>query len=177
MVKVERRYLFAGENLTYVSIHVAQIPNRDFGCDREVIEVPENSAEAKKWPLWRPPGCEVSPTSASPDLLQVSSEPNVATPITPVAPTSGKRPGPRKPRTSLPSLPSQKAKKLSTLDKSAMDWRAHINAEQEKSGLKDELEAHRRGGGYLGKVDFLRRVDERKEGAIEANKSSKRRRP
>jgi len=136
MVKVEKRYLFAGESVT------------------EVVEVPEDSTDAKKWPLWCPP--------------------------VPAPQPSGKRLGPRKPRTSLPSLPtssSQKVKKLSTLDKSAMDWRAHINAEQEKSGLMDELEAHRKGGGYLEKVDFLKRVEERKEGALEANKSSKRRRP
>jgi hypothetical protein len=55
-----------------------------------------------------------------------------------------------------------------------MDWRAHVQ-EQEGSGLKDELEANRRSGGYLEKVDFLKRVDERKEEAIEASKSFKRR--
>jgi len=57
-----------------------------------------------------------------------------------------------------------------------MDWQAHINAEQERSGLKDELEINRKGGGYLEKVDFLKRVEERKEGALEASKSTKRRR-
>lgn len=53
-----------------------------------------------------------------------------------------------------------------------MDWQSHINAE----GLKSELEANRRGGGYLEKVEFLQRVDERKEDALEANKKGKRRR-
>jgi hypothetical protein len=91
-------------------------------------------------------------------------------------PPPGKRPGPRKPKTSLAALPSsQKAKKLTTLDKSAMDWSAHINTQQD-SAIKDELEANRRGGGYLEKVEFLKRVDERKEDAIEASKSNKRRR-
>lgn len=55
-----------------------------------------------------------------------------------------------------------------------MDWNTHINAQPE-SGVKDELEANRRGGGYLEKVEFLKRVDERKEDVIEANKPSKRR--
>ena len=41
---------------------------------------------------------------------------------------------------------------------------------------KDELEANRRSGGYLEKIEFLKRVDERKEEALEANKSNKRRR-
>jgi hypothetical protein len=75
---------------------------------------------------------------------------------------------------SLAAIPTQKAKKLSTLDKSAMDWRAHVQA-QEGSGIKDELEANRRSGGYLEKVDFLKRVEERKEDVIEASKSTKRR--
>jgi hypothetical protein len=42
--------------------------------------------------------------------------------------------------------------------------------------MKDELEANRRGGGYLEKVEFLNRVDARKEDALEASKSTKRRR-
>lgn len=87
----------------------------------------------------------------------------------------GKRPGPRKPKTLLPGLPtSQKPKKLTTLDKSAMDWSAHINAESD-SGMKDQLEANRRGGGYLEKVEFLRRVDGRKDDILEASKPNKRR--
>jgi hypothetical protein len=56
-----------------------------------------------------------------------------------------------------------------------MDWSAHVNTHQD-STIKDELEANRRGGGYLEKVEFLKRVEERKEDAIEANKSNKRRR-
>lgn len=90
-----------------------------------------------------------------------------------------KRPGPRKPKVSLAAIPtasSQKAKKLSTLEKSAMDWRAHVQASEE-AGLKDELDANRRGGGYLEKVEFLNRVEERREDVFEASKGSKRRRP
>jgi hypothetical protein len=75
----------------------------------------------------------------------------------------------------LPSLPGpSKAKKLSTLDKSAMDWQAHVQAEQD-SGLKDELEANRRAGSYLEKVQFLKRVEERKDATLESLKTTKRR--
>jgi hypothetical protein len=42
--------------------------------------------------------------------------------------------------------------------------------------LKDELEANCRGGGYLEKVDFLKRVEEMKEEAIESSKATKGRR-
>jgi hypothetical protein len=68
---------------------------------------------------------------------------------------------------------SAKAKKLTTLDKSSMDWRAHVN--ESEPSVKDELEANRRGGGYLEKVEFLKRVDERKDGLIEMSKGKRRR--
>ncbi|KAG7446988.1 uncharacterized protein BT62DRAFT_893430 [Guyanagaster necrorhizus] len=146
MVKVEKRYLFAGENVV------------------EVVEVPEDSQDAKKWPLFSESTEDFGATIESP--LPASK---------PVPPK--KKPGPRKGKLSLNDLPGpskQRPKKLTTLDKSAMDWRSHVSAEP--SSFKDELDANRRGGGYLEKIEFLERVGERREGALEASKSSKRRR-
>jgi hypothetical protein len=41
-----------------------------------------------------------------------------------------------------------------------MDWSSHLASEAE---LREEVEEHRKGGdGYLDKVDFLGRVDERR---------------
>ncbi|KAF8067864.1 bucentaur or craniofacial development-domain-containing protein [Lyophyllum atratum] len=163
MVKIEKRYKFAGEQVV------------------EVVEVPADSADAKKWPLWRAPDdMEASAQatgSATPNLMDSTSAalPGPSTSSKPLA----KRPGPRKPKVTLGAVPtssSQKAKKISTLDKSAMDWRAHVQGSGD-AGLKDELEANRRGGGYLEKVEFLSRVGERREDVIEASKGSKRRRP
>ena len=134
---------------------------------REVVEVPIDSPDAKKWPLWSSPEETQTTVSSEPPPSEApgSSKP------------AHKRPGPRKSKVSLPSLPtpSQKAKKISTLDKSAMDWRAHVQGSE--SGLKDELEANRRSGGYIEKVEFLNRVEERKASMLEAGKSGKRRRP
>lgn len=179
-VKIQRKYRFAGEEVV------------------EVVEVPEDSLEAKKWPLWKEPLTESStdaPTEVSLPLLPVSSMPVAASssPLLPPTQTPNpvislesvstslstklpvRKPGPRKPKTSLTPLPgSSKAKKISTLDKSAMDWQTHVHAEQH-SGLKDELEANRKGGGYLEKVQFLKRVEERKDETLEALKSTKRR--
>ncbi|KAJ7731110.1 bucentaur or craniofacial development-domain-containing protein [Mycena maculata] len=152
MVKIEKRYLYAGEYTV------------------EVVEVPEGSSEAKKWPLWRPP----DESTASSSKQAIDSPQVSAGASTSVAPPAAKKPGPRKPRTSLANIPTQKARKLSTLDKSAMDWRAHVSAEP--SDMKDELDANRRGGGYLEKIEFLNRVDGRREEALEASKSTKRRR-
>jgi len=187
----------------------------------EVVEVAEDSADVKKWPLWRDSTCGDAPLSlsstdhssspaaaatmlvATPSDSLVSppnseafvpavaverttigalNQPNRSTPkVTDTSSAAGKpnirRPGPRKPKTTLAALPgSSKPKKLTTLDKSAMDWRSHVQAEQESgSSIKDELEANRRAGGYLEKVEFLKRVEERKEETLDSLKSNKRR--
>ncbi|KAJ6572051.1 bucentaur or craniofacial development-domain-containing protein [Mycena capillaripes] len=154
MVKIEKRYLYAGEYTT------------------EVVEVPEGSPEAKKWPLWRPLE-EATTSSSAQEISEASPLPSGSSASGATRPPT-KRPRPRKSKTTLSNIPTQKARKLSTLDKSAMDWRAHVNAEA--SDVKDELDANRRGGGYLEKIEFLNRVDARKEDALEASKSTKRRR-
>lgn len=178
-----------------------------FGLDahkspfREVVEVPEDSEDAKKWPRWQPNPNSVS-TSTPTESNLVSSEQvetsavdsaskgqrsaSVSQPTASSSRTSDetpppkpkKRPGPRKSKIlDISSNSGPKAKKLTTLDKSLMDWRTHVGSEEQAgSGLKDELEANRRGGGYLEKVEFLQRVGERKEEAFEASKSAKRRR-
>ncbi|OAX40619.1 hypothetical protein K503DRAFT_687193, partial [Rhizopogon vinicolor AM-OR11-026] len=157
LVKIEKRYLFAGKNIV------------------EVIEVPEDSEEAKRWPRWS----ESSSAAPTPDSSSSAAEIDASASgsVTPTQssaqkPAFGKAPGPRKPRKLLADIPTQKAKKITTLDKSAMDWRAHVTS----SDVKDELDANRRGGGYLEKMDFLQRVEDRREDAFEANKSNKRRR-
>ncbi|PCH44887.1 hypothetical protein WOLCODRAFT_139307 [Wolfiporia cocos MD-104 SS10] len=153
---------------------------------REVKEVPEDSEEARKWPRWRPPtdSPEMSGTNnptpdsaVAPETTQPQADARPDSAKAPSASTSKphvKRPGPRKPKTTLAPLPgAQKAKKLTTLDKSAMDWRSHVQAD-EQVGLKDELEANRRGGGYLEKVEFLKRVEDRKADALDATRSKRR---
>ncbi|KDQ60126.1 hypothetical protein JAAARDRAFT_32501 [Jaapia argillacea MUCL 33604] len=162
-IKIEKRYRFAGEDVV------------------EVKEVPEDSDEAKKWPLWQPPeafqgegtSSSSTPTTSSTSSLRTSQSAPHSTPSTS---KPAKRPGPRKPKTTLATIPgSQKAKKLTTLEKSAMDWQSHVESSRD-AALKDELEANRRGGGYLEKVDFLQRVEERREETFESMKSTKRRR-
>jgi hypothetical protein len=189
------------------------------------VDVPEDSTDAKKWPLWKPQegqdkgkaatpmasadsGMSKLPTKDSPPTTppalpgpssssSSSSHPVVATtPPTPQPPTTTTtttaitakpRPGRRKPKTQLAELPSSASapsqshgkglKRLTTLEKSALDWKTHVDASEERvPELATELEANRRGGGYLEKVEFLQRVDDRKNLALEANKDHKRRR-
>ncbi|KAF8899791.1 bucentaur or craniofacial development-domain-containing protein [Gymnopilus junonius] len=192
LVKIERRYRFAGEEVT------------------EVVEVPEDSPEAKIWPLWKDPkvtgplpdqtlstlasssaalepisksGASLLPAATTEDgTKSPTAMPSSASPTpTPSMPTLkletkplAKRPGPRKSRTTLGPIPGpSKAKKLTTLDKSALDWKTHL--QEAGSSVVDELEANRRAGGYLEKVEFLKRVEERKEENLDAMKSNKRR--
>ncbi|KAI0662380.1 hypothetical protein C8Q70DRAFT_1042849 [Cubamyces menziesii] len=176
-VKIVKRYRFAGEEIT------------------EVKEVPADSPEAKQWPLWTPsedmgkdnvashassqPSASNSnePAAAATSPSSSSATPSGASASTAAAKPPGKRPGPRKPKTTLAPIPKkQPAKKLTTLDKSAMDWRAHVEgAAAGGSAVKDELEANRRGGGYLEKVEFLQRVEARKEEVLDASKGKRRR--
>lgn len=134
------------------------------------MEVPEDSPDAKKWPSQAiPEGSKIN------NPVNVQQDHQIQTPNS-LPPKAPKRPGPRKPKTSLSAIPvSSNAKKISTLEKSAMDWRNHLQTERD-SGLTDELEANRRGGGYLEKVDFLKRVNERKEENLETLQGNKRRR-
>lgn len=158
--------------------------------DSEVVDVPEDSADAKKWPLWKPPNGQDEPvphdsgsgiptpsTEETPPLVAAAAAAAASTSVVPTQ-TPAKRPGRRKPKVQLaepPSAGSQKGKKLTTLEMSALDWKAHVNTSGEPE-LASELEANRRGGGYLEKVEFLRRVGDRKNETLEANKDPKRRR-
>jgi hypothetical protein len=156
-----------------------------------VIEVPEDSEDARKWPIWVDPKAAATEATkeATADATPLIDPPPVDAPATaepppaPDTPTAsaapkpaGARPGPRKSKLSAPP-PARvpKAKKLSTLDRSALDWTAHVSAAAD-GGVRDELSAHRRGGGYLERVDFLERVGGRKDELLEQSKASKRRR-
>ncbi|KAI0790392.1 bucentaur or craniofacial development-domain-containing protein [Abortiporus biennis] len=190
MIKVIKKFRFAGEEVT------------------EVITLSEDSEDAKKLPKWNPAsttddtaakkelqpsdsssmtffGIEVPASTTPGQKIETDSHSLTPGPSSFSAPQETepkkplKRPGPRKSKV-IPLVPSStKPKKLTTLDKSAMDWRSHVDNTNGETGggvLKDELEANRRGGGYLEKVDFLKRVEERKEEVLDQNKSGKRRR-
>lgn len=179
---------------------------------REVVEVPEDSDDAKKWPLWKPPATPATGAKATSEAARLPEDsrtlsvgnsssdlPESAAPSsgtyeppkpseagpsssTLVAPPR-RRPGPRKPKTTLAPLLQGKPKKLSTLEKSAMDWHAHITGAQPGTdgevpvgaeSIADELERNRRSGGYLEKVAFLERVGDRREEMFEDSRKKRR---
>jgi hypothetical protein len=150
--------------------------------DSEIVEVPEDSKDAKDWPLWKPPE---TVEEVAIDGSSTSTPPAAGLPTAPSSSSAttsqqvvNRRPGRRKPKVQLAELPSadsRKGKKLTTLEKSTLDWNAHVNVPGEPE-LAAELEANRRGGGYLERVEFLQRVDDRKNMALEASRDHKRRR-
>ncbi|PIL30864.1 hypothetical protein GSI_07033 [Ganoderma sinense ZZ0214-1] len=165
MVKIVKRYRFAGEETT------------------EVVDVPADSEDARKWPRWMPSattdsGDAPGPSGGASETVPSGGAPSStsATPTGTPAKVPGRRPGPRKAKSKLADIPTKKepVKKLTTLDKSAMDWRAHVQGDA-STEMKDELDANRRGGGYLEKVEFLERVEARKEDVLEASKGKRRR--
>ena len=169
--------------------------------------MPEGSEDAKKWPRWLSPEERSALSEAFPQAdEQLSKHPKtsqaqifttavktstpetiitspVTSALTSVLPSRpGPVPGPRRPKKTLLTQTTPKPKKLTTLEKSAMDWRAHVDAESVDIGgggvggsMRDELEANRRAGGYLEKVDFLDRVGARREEIFERERSVKRR--
>ncbi|KAI9444240.1 hypothetical protein H4582DRAFT_2071804 [Lactarius indigo] len=163
VVKIEKRYRFAGEDVV------------------EIVEVPEDSKDATNWPLWEPPETVREATTFNNDSPSASIPPVAGLPTASSSATTtqlNRRPGRRKPKVQLAELPSadsRKGKRLTTLEKSTLDWNAHVNVPGEPE-LAAELEANRRGGGYLERVEFLQRVDDRKNQALEASKDHKRRR-
>jgi len=56
-----------------------------------------------------------------------------------------------------------------------MDWSSHLSSTTNQQ-IREELEANRRGGGFIEKVEFMERVSERKEEGRAALTGSKRRR-
>ena len=59
-------------------------------------------------------------------------------------------------KTSAWEIGKEKAKKLNTVEKSKMDWEAEV----ERQGMREELEkAEKSGGSYLGRMEFLGRVE------------------
>jgi len=184
MIKVVKTMRFAGEDV------------------KQVIEVPEGSKEAKQWPrldetgatsqtvqtITSPNPVEVKPTQQSgisqtpssslapssfSGLASSSSTSALSSAASTPKPTPPPGSGPRK-RKTLAAIPTAKPRKISTLDKGMMDWSSHLSSSSNQQ-VREELEANRRGGGYIERVEFMERVSERKEEGRQQLAGSKRR--
>ncbi|CAD0106371.1 unnamed protein product [Aureobasidium uvarum] len=158
MITIKRSYDFAGQKVT------------------EEKRVHKDSAEAKLFLANNDPAKQTKPRSPSPK----DDQPTLRRPLRRASKFEPNPTGevrglpPERQRLRTPSradvLAQQKrleeeaktgkAVKLNTVQKSAIDWAAHVDQE----GLKDELDEYGRSKqGYIGKMDFLRGVHGKKE--------------
>ncbi|KAK4683752.1 hypothetical protein P7C73_g6477, partial [Tremellales sp. Uapishka_1] len=149
LVSVQRARRFAGETLY------------------ETVELPANDPEAIAFLAKKISSESPSQEAVASPIAEDSSASAslVETPATPAAAKPKPKPAPRrKPRQSLEAMAAaiDKGKKMTTLEKSQLDWKSHMATADDK--MREEVEANRRGGGYLEKRDFLERVEERRDG-------------
>ncbi|CEL63114.1 hypothetical protein RSOLAG1IB_05154 [Rhizoctonia solani AG-1 IB] len=162
-VTIEKKYRFAGEDVI------------------EKVTVAEDSPEALGWhknQIAEDMGTKSTTASIASTLGSGSSTPDAGPlpsletkDLSTKVPQLAKPKPPAKPRKSLSGLAAAtKPKKLSTLDKSRLDWQSHLASSTQEE--RDELEQNRKAGGagYLEKVDFLARVDQRRDGVFEGSK-------
>ncbi|WWC87537.1 uncharacterized protein L201_002427 [Kwoniella dendrophila CBS 6074] len=118
-------------------------------------------------------GDSTVPLSSSNQSTKINSTSPIIPPPNPITSITPRPKGPpirRKPRQSLESMSAalDKGKKMTTLEKSQMDWKSHTT---QTKGLQDELSSNRKNGsGYLDKKDFLDRVGERRSNTFDSNR-------
>lgn len=145
MVKIKRTYKFAGQMITEekvvpkdsaeAKIFLAQGENVDAVTTADVDAAANVKATLKlRRPLRKVSRFDPNPTGA----IKKSWEKH------PVAEAMEKTRGP----------------KINTVEKSRLDWAAYVD----QAGIKDELTVHSKAKeGYLGRMEFLDRVDAKKE--------------
>ncbi|KAL4909942.1 hypothetical protein BDW74DRAFT_46033 [Aspergillus multicolor] len=154
MVKIKRTYKFAGEMITEEKI------------------VPRDSAEAKLFLSGKGDGEVVTATE---DDIAGGTETATTTQIVhlrrPLRKISRFDPNPsgaikksweKQPLTEAGPGQEENARgpKINTVEKSRMDWAAYVD----RAGISDELRVHSKAKeGFLGRMDFLDRVDAKKE--------------
>ncbi|GAB7353150.1 hypothetical protein MBLNU459_g3684t1 [Dothideomycetes sp. NU459] len=166
MITIKRTYDFAGQTIT------------------EEKRVHKSSAEAKLYLSTTNPPKATKPTSPSATTADAATADGLTPLRRPLRRTSAFEPNPTGEVKGLPAerqrlrTPSRadvlaqqkradeetakkaKAQKLNTVQKSAIDWAAHVDDQ----GYQEELDEYGRSKqGYLGKMDFLRGVEGRAE--------------
>ncbi|KAH8553935.1 bucentaur or craniofacial development-domain-containing protein [Umbelopsis sp. PMI_123] len=84
--------------------------------------------------------------------------------------TASRKPAISRPKSNLSALVSQyniKTPKMNTLDKSKLDWQGYVDRE----GIREDLK-YKNKDGYMEKVEFLQRVDDRRIQDLKAGQRS-----
>ncbi|KAL3467554.1 bucentaur or craniofacial development-domain-containing protein [Aspergillus heterothallicus] len=146
MIKIKRTYKFAGEMITEEKL------------------VPRDSAEAKLFLSGEQEG-EVTAATEE-DMANASTTVKLRRPLRKTSrfdpnPTGAiKKSWEKQPVTEPGQDENARGPKINTVEKSRLDWAAYVD----RAGISDELRVHSKAKeGFLGRMDFLDRVDAKRE--------------
>ncbi|KER25158.1 hypothetical protein T265_14261, partial [Opisthorchis viverrini] len=149
-VEVSKKYQFAGEEIKVTE----RVSVKNNACQGETVSTLERKTIVHD-------GDNVSDSHSAKKPLSVNS---------PVKPTTIKSNGLATALNNLKSLTGNKLPKLSTLEKSRMDWQNFIR----KENIEDDLKAHNKGKqGYLERRAFINRTEEREYALLKSQTSRK----
>ncbi|WVQ73877.1 hypothetical protein IAR50_003458 [Cryptococcus sp. DSM 104548] len=162
MVEVQRPRRFAGETILE--------PVKLRASDPEAIAYLDKLKNGDQ-----EPGVSIVEETVTESAVTETPVPETGSPAlaTSIAPAPKPKGPPRRKRQTLEQMSAalDKGKKMTTLEKSQMDWRSHTSS---STKMEDELAANRRSGGYLATRDFLDRVGERKADTFDQQGSRRR---
>ncbi|OWZ70605.1 hypothetical protein AYX14_03987 [Cryptococcus neoformans] len=179
MVEIKRPRRFAGETI-YETVRLRVSDPEAVAHLNSLAAKPDLDEDKPDLATKQPLSQQKTPTlpppaSRDPDKSTAAVNTNAPTSTSVVAPSVTARPKgpPRRKRQTLEQMSAalDKGKKMTTLEKSQMDWKSHTSS---SASMADELAANRRNGGYLEKKDFLDRVGERRAGAFNEQGSTRR---
>ncbi|XAO26919.1 hypothetical protein I312_105760 [Cryptococcus bacillisporus CA1280] len=179
LVEIKRPRRFAGETI-YETVRLRASDPEAVAYFNRLAAKPDHdedkSDSATKQPLPQqetPTPIPSAPSGQDKSTTDVKADVSVTTSV--VVPSVATRPKgpPRRKRQTLEQMSAalDKGKKMTTLEKSQMDWKSHTSS---NASMEDELVANRRNGGFLEKKDFLDRVGERRAGAFNEQASTRR---
>ncbi|TGZ75995.1 hypothetical protein CRM22_000070 [Opisthorchis felineus] len=149
-LEVSKKYQFAGEEIKVTE----RVPVKNDACQGETISTLERKTAVQD-------GDNVSDSHSAKKPLSVNPS---------VKPTTVKSNGLVSALSNLKSLTGNKLPKLSTLEKSRMDWQNFIR----KENIEDDLKAHNKGKqGYLERRAFINRTEEREYALLKSQTSRK----
>ncbi|KAJ5188078.1 Craniofacial development protein 1/Bucentaur [Penicillium cf. griseofulvum] len=137
MIKIKRTYKFAGEWITEEKV------------------VPKHSAEAK---AFLSSGEIVEYTDE--DAAAINASRNLRRPLRKISRFDPNPTGMIKKSWEKQLVADARGPKINTVEKSRLDWATYVDS----AGIKDELRTHSKAKeGYIGRMDFLGRMEEKRE--------------
>ncbi|KIR52269.1 hypothetical protein I315_05219 [Cryptococcus gattii Ru294] len=179
LVEIKRPRRFAGETI-YETVRLRASDPEAVAYLNRLAAKPDHDEDKFDSAIKQPLPQQETPTPipsarSGQDKSTTDAKADVSVTASIVTPSVAARPKgpPRRKRQTLEQMSAalDKGKKMTTLEKSQMDWKSHTSS---SASMEDELAANRRNGGFLEKKDFLDRVGERRAGAFNEQASTRR---